>query len=97
MLLSSLSVNSPGNLWSQSVRRKSRLRWEGFTEKERKFTSHEQSTDTFIGGAVSRYCTSFTTAACRTIWNGLPHDVTSATRGTLQWRSAGTGMCYYRD
>ena len=30
---SEVSVNSPGNLWSQSGRRKGRLRWEGFAEK----------------------------------------------------------------
>jgi len=29
-----VSVNSPGNPWSQSGRRKGRLRWEGFAEKE---------------------------------------------------------------
>ena len=28
------SVNSPGNPWRQSVRRKGGLRWEGFAEKE---------------------------------------------------------------
>jgi len=28
------SVNSPGNPWIQSGRRKGRLRWEGFAEKE---------------------------------------------------------------
>jgi len=27
-------VNSPGNPWRQSGRRKGRLRWEGFAEKE---------------------------------------------------------------
>jgi len=27
-------VNSPGNPWSQSGRRKGRLRWEGFAKKE---------------------------------------------------------------
>jgi len=27
-------VNSPGNPWCQSGRRKGRLRWEGFAEKE---------------------------------------------------------------
>jgi len=27
-------VSSPGNPWSQSGRRKGRLRWEGFAEKE---------------------------------------------------------------
>ena len=31
---SEVSVNSPGNLWSQSGRRKGRLGWEGFAEKE---------------------------------------------------------------
>jgi len=30
----SISVNSPGNPWNQSWRRKGRLRWEGFAEKE---------------------------------------------------------------
>jgi len=34
MLRSRLSVNSPKNLRSQSWRRKGRLRWEGFAEKE---------------------------------------------------------------
>ena len=29
-----VSVNSPGNRWSQSWRRKGRLRLEGFAEKE---------------------------------------------------------------
>jgi len=29
-----VSVNSPGNPWSQSIRRKGRLQWEGFAEKE---------------------------------------------------------------
>jgi len=29
-----LSVNSLGNTWSQSRRRKGRLQWEGFAEKE---------------------------------------------------------------
>ena len=29
-----MSINSPGNPWSQSGRRKRRLRWEGFAEKE---------------------------------------------------------------
>jgi len=29
-----VSVNSPGNPWSQSGRRKGGLRWEGFAEKE---------------------------------------------------------------
>jgi len=31
---SEVSINSPGNLWSQSWRRKGSLRWEGFAEKE---------------------------------------------------------------
>ena len=31
---SEVSVNSPGNQWSQSWRRKGMLRWEGFAEKE---------------------------------------------------------------
>ena len=31
---SEVSVNSPANAWSQSGRRKGRLRWEGFAEKE---------------------------------------------------------------
>jgi len=31
---SEVSVNSPGNPWSQSGRRKGRLWWEGFAEKE---------------------------------------------------------------
>jgi len=48
MLLSSLSVNSPGNLWSRSVRRKSRLRWEGFTEKERKYTYSTWTVDRHV-------------------------------------------------
>jgi len=30
----SVSLNSPVNPWSQSRRRKVRLRWEGFAEKE---------------------------------------------------------------
>ena len=29
-----VSVNSPGNPWSQSRRRNSKLWWEGFAEKE---------------------------------------------------------------
>ena len=29
-----VSVNSPGNHWSQSRRRNGRLWWEGFAEKE---------------------------------------------------------------
>jgi len=29
-----VSVNSPENPWSQPGRRKGRLRWEGFAEKE---------------------------------------------------------------
>ena len=33
-ICSEVSVNSPGNPWSQSRRRKSRLWWEGFAEKE---------------------------------------------------------------
>ena len=33
-ICSELLVNSPGNPWSQSWRRKRRLRWEGFAEKE---------------------------------------------------------------
>ena len=33
-ICSEVSVNSPGNPWSQSGRRKGRLRWEGFAEKE---------------------------------------------------------------
>jgi len=33
-ICSEVSVNSPGNQWSQSGRRKGRLRWEGFAEKE---------------------------------------------------------------
>ena len=32
-ICSEVLVNSPGNLWSQSWRRKGRLRWEGFAEK----------------------------------------------------------------
>jgi len=31
---SEVSVNSLGNPWSQSGRRKGRLRWEGFAERE---------------------------------------------------------------
>ena len=31
---SEVSVNSPGNPWSQSRRRNGRLWWEGFVEKE---------------------------------------------------------------
>jgi len=33
-ICSEVSVNSPGNPWSQSGRSKGRLRWEGFAEKE---------------------------------------------------------------
>jgi len=33
-ICSEVSVNSPGNPWSQSWRRKGRLRREGFAEKE---------------------------------------------------------------
>jgi len=33
-ICSEVSVNSPGNPWSQSGRRKGRLWWEGFAEKE---------------------------------------------------------------
>jgi len=33
-MLRSMSVNGPGNPWSQSARRKGRLRSEGFAEKE---------------------------------------------------------------
>jgi len=33
-ICSEVSVNSPGNLWSQSGRRKGTLRWERFAEKE---------------------------------------------------------------
>jgi len=33
-IFSEVSVNSMGNLWSQSGRRKGRLRWEVFAEKE---------------------------------------------------------------
>ena len=33
-ICSEVSVNSPGNLWSQSGRRKGGLQWEGFAEKE---------------------------------------------------------------
>jgi len=33
-ICSEVSVNSPGNQWSQSRRRKGRLRWEGFAEKK---------------------------------------------------------------
>jgi len=33
-ICSEVSVNSPGNPWSQSRRRKGRLLWEGFAEKE---------------------------------------------------------------
>ena len=32
-ICSQVSVNSPGNPWSQSGRRKRRLRWEGFAEE----------------------------------------------------------------
>jgi len=31
---SEVSVNTPGNPWSQSWRKKGRLQWEGFAEKE---------------------------------------------------------------
>jgi len=31
---SQVSVNSSGNPWSQSLRRKGTLRWKGFAEKE---------------------------------------------------------------
>jgi len=33
-ICSEVSVNSPGNLCSQSLRRKGRLLWEGFAEAE---------------------------------------------------------------
>ena len=33
-ICSEVSVNSPGNPWSQSMRRNGRLWWEGFVEKE---------------------------------------------------------------
>ena len=33
-ICSEVSVNSPGNPWSQSMRRSGRLWWEGFAEKE---------------------------------------------------------------
>ena len=33
-ICSEVSVNSPGNPWSQSRRRNGRLWWEGFTEEE---------------------------------------------------------------
>ena len=33
-ICSEVSVNSPGNPWSQSSRRHGRLWWEGFAEKE---------------------------------------------------------------
>jgi len=34
LICSEVSVNSPGNPCSQSRRRKERLQWEGFAEKE---------------------------------------------------------------
>jgi len=40
-ICSEVSVNSPGNPWSQSGRRKGRLRREGFAEKEEKVLSME--------------------------------------------------------
>jgi len=33
-ICSEVSVNSPGNPWSQLCRRKGRLWWEGFAEEE---------------------------------------------------------------
>jgi len=33
-ICSEISVNTPGNPWSQSKKRKGRLWWEGFAEKE---------------------------------------------------------------
>jgi len=33
-ICSEVSVNSPGNTWSHSGRRKRRLWWEGYAEKE---------------------------------------------------------------
>jgi len=33
-ICSEVSVNSPGNLWSQSRRRNGRLWWKGFADKE---------------------------------------------------------------
>jgi len=33
-IYSEVSINSPGNLWSQSRRRNGRLWWEGCAEKE---------------------------------------------------------------
>ena len=33
-ICSEISVNSPGNPWSQSRRRNGKLWWEGFAEKE---------------------------------------------------------------
>jgi len=33
-MCSEVSVNNPGNPWSQSRRRNDRLWWEGFAEKE---------------------------------------------------------------
>jgi len=33
-ICSEVSVNSPGNPWSQTRRRNGKLRWEGFAEKE---------------------------------------------------------------
>ena len=33
-ICSEVSVNSPGNPWSQSMRKNGRLWWEGFAEKE---------------------------------------------------------------
>ena len=33
-ICSEVSVNSPGNPWSQSRRRNGRLWWEGYAEKE---------------------------------------------------------------
>jgi len=33
-ICSEVSVNSQGNLWSQSGRRKGSLQWKGFAEKE---------------------------------------------------------------
>ena len=80
-MCSEVSVNSPGNLWSQSGRRNGRLRWEGFAEKEGFQAWNESVGDDGILIVISIHVSSITTV------NELPFGIRMREEPLISWSS----------